>query len=543
MKPVTFKQLSAAQQQAVGKRMLRMFSCGARYEPIDGATATQRAPSIVEIGNHGEDSALSNYNRNRITNQIRNEMRNDPIFRSVDQQRRVNVVGTDGGKIILNFPEQFEKVADEWAEWFNSVWAPTAEFTDQLHLNDLIKNALSSCDISGDIILLFDDGLLSDSGRIRAFESDECANLEEDSFKARFGKLGYTQCQGRIYDNFGRFCGVIVGNRKGRGSLAHREGECFVLMLNPDADRRDAIFAMPRRTWRFNQGRGVTPMTSGINTAQDIHETVMNEIQAGKLNAKLVGQLLDQSDDKSGGENQVPSEFAPGEAAPAAATGSEGDTVAEEAEPAAIDTEALDAIGAVYDIMPPKLKMELFDTKRPNVNMPVFMDWLVGSFASVWGFARPFGTLNPIQSYAGFKAAQALTFPSVEEEQKAQERYTLDWIGRSAFRWGMRKGFISPEVPANWTRLISWDWPLMREVNEVDAQNAINSGLRNFTKTFRDILGPQWKSKLKQAQAEKKYCGENNMVHPSEVTVSGAIIESTATQRDDQQSTQGASNE
>ena len=541
MRSVRFKQLSSSQQQKVARKMLTMFSNGARYEPIDGATATQRAPSIVEIGNHGEDSALSLYNRNRITNQARNEMRNDPIFRSVDQQRRVNVVGTDGGKIILNFPDAYEKQAEEWGNWFNSDWAPTAEFTDQMHLNDLIKNALSSCDISGDVILLFDDGLLADSGRIRAFESDECANLESEAFQRRFAKFGYTQNQGRIYDTFGRFCGVVVGNRSGRGNLSHKEGECFVLLLDPDKDRRDAIFAMPRRAWRFNQGRGVTPMTSGINTAQDIHETVSNEIQAAKLNAKMVGQILDQSDDNSGGENPVPSEFAPGEQpTPTATTEESADTVAADEAPAAIDTDALDAIGAVYDIMPPKLKMELFDTKRPNTNMPAFMDWLVGTFAGVWGFARPFGTLNPIQSYAGFKAAQALTFPSVEEEQKAQERYTLDWIGRSAFRWAMRKGIITPDVPANWAQLISWDWPLMREVNEVDAQNAINLGLSNFTKTFSDILGPKWKSKIQQAQREVKYLEDSGMVHPSKVTVSGAVVESTATKSD---STQGANNE
>ena len=59
----------------------------------------------------GEDGIVGDYGRNRLTAAGRDMMRNSPTRGTMDQQRRVNIVGTVGGKLHASFPEGFEDAA------------------------------------------------------------------------------------------------------------------------------------------------------------------------------------------------------------------------------------------------------------------------------------------------------------------------------------------------------------------------------------------------------------------------------------------------
>ena len=528
---IKFSTLPAKQQKQVAIKLFKMLN-GGKYESVEGETARQQSPGLIEYGTSGEDSVLSSGLHNQLTNQLRNQLRNSPVMRIIDQQRRANIVGQSGGNLILNFPKAFEKSAEVWENWFNQDWAPTAEFTDGMHLNDLLKNSLSAIDMGGDQVMVFDNQLFDNSGRILSFESDEVANIPQGEFEKRFP--GFKQSQGRIYDNFGRFCGVIV-SRQQRGLSEFDVKKCFILTANPRADRRDSLWVMPRHVFRLNQGRGVTPMSSAATAMINTHEIVASETQAAKLNAKMVGQLLDSSDAET--KTAVPTEFAPGQ------TNDDPTVEDPENEPEGGDTagqpeltfDDLDAIGAVYDLMPPKLKMELLDTKRPNPNMPGFIDWLVGMAGGVYGFSRPFATLNPIQSYAGFKAGQSITKPSIVEAQKSMERYILDWVGRNAFRFALKNGLVTEALPPNWQNCMEWEWEDLPEVNQIDAENANEKALKNGTRTYANILGKGSKKKLLRFKEEVEFFKQNGLTHPSMTTVSGAIVESNATQADEKE--------
>jgi hypothetical protein len=541
--PSKFSKLSPRQKNAVAQKFLKVLAmAGGKYESVEGETSMQQAPGFIEYGTKGEDSVLSGLLRNKITNQVRNQLRNSPIARIIDQQRRANIVGQVGGNLIINFPKGFEASAEECETWFNQDWAPTAEFTDGLHLNDLLKNTLSASDTSGDNVLLFDDGVLDNSGRIRAFESDEIANLKDGDFRARFGTdtEGYTQSQGRIYDVMGRFCGVIVSAFQ-RGRSEFDADKAFVLTMDPRADRRDAFWCMPRHIWRLNQGRGVSPMSASIRTMMNAHDIIGSETQAAKLNAKLVGQILDSADQEE--KSKVPNEFAPGETDPSEESESSLESSGDRENQPELTFDDLDSIGAMYDIMPPKLKMELFDTKRPNDKLPEFINFLVGMSGGVYGFARPFATLDPIQSYAGFKACQALTRPSIEEGQKQQERYILDWIARNAFRWAVKNNMLKKALPPNWMNCRTWEWPELPEVNEVDAQNAIEKGLTNGTMTYQETLGKGSKKKIQRVIEEVKFFDDNGLVHPMRKTVSGQVIDSASQKSNAQTADENAQKE
>jgi hypothetical protein len=528
---IKFSTLPPKQQKQVAIKLFKMLN-GGKYESVEGETARQQSPGLIEYGTSGEDSVLSSGLHNQLTNQLRNQLRNSPVMRIIDQQRRANIVGQSGGNLILNFPKEFEKSAEAWENWFNQDWAPMAEFTDGMHLNDLLKNSLSAIDMGGDQVMVFDNKLFDNSGRILSFESDEVANIPQGEFEKRFP--GFKQSQGRIYDNFGRFCGVIV-SRQQRGLAEFDVKKCFILTADPRADRRDSLWVMPRHVFRLNQGRGVTPMSSAATAMINTHEIVASETQAAKLNAKMVGQLLDSSEAET--KTPVPAEFAPGQTdddaeVEDAANEPEGDETAGQPE---LTFDDLDAIGAVYDLMPPKLKMELLDTKRPNPNMPGFIDWLVGMAGGVYGFSRPFATLNPIQSYAGFKAGQSITKPSIVEAQKSMERYILDWVARNAFNYAIQNGLVSAPLPANWKNCFEWEWEDLPEVNKIDAENANEKGLQNATTNYGEILGKGSKKKLLRFKDEVQWFRDNKLTHPSMKTVSGAIVESTATKADQQE--------
>lgn len=535
----TFRNLNRSQKLAVARRVASAFSMGGKYDAVEGETAAQRAPALIEL--FGEDSILTPTQRYKLTNLARQQMRNSPIARTIDQQRRVNVVGLKGGKLTLTFPRDYEASAKAWQDWFNFIWARQAEFTDGLHFNEVLKLALSSGDNSGDVALMFDDGLLDDTGRIRAFESDEIANMKPSTFEARFKGRGWKQSQGRIYDRFGRAIGLIVSSSQ-RGMMEFDDGKFFVLTADPMKDRTDNFWIALRRAWRFNQGRGVSPSAAAMNTLIDLHNITANETQAANLNAKLFGQIIDSSEGEE--EEDVPDAFDPNADVPDEdgdgnpLTDDEKTELAEAnelaKEPPEITFESMKAIGAMFDLMPPKLKLELLDTKRPNPNLQKFIDWLSGTVSGVYGLGRVYATLNPEASYTAFRGAQCLSWPSIEEAQKDLERGVCDWAARNAFRWAARTGGVDVAkyaLPEGWQNMFAWSWPEMREVNEVDAETAKEKKLSNRTTNYRKLLGPAWKEELRQSFDEEDFFKEEGHIHPAQRVTGGTVAGTETTDK------------
>jgi hypothetical protein len=64
----------------------------------------------------------------------------------------------------------------------------------------------------------------------------------------------------------------------------------------------------------------------------------------------------------------------------------------------------------------------------------------------------------------------------------------------------------------------------MKEVNELDSQNATTAKLKNCLGTYRSLLGPNWKEILTQVSSEVKWFADNGLIHPSQQTVSGQVV-------------------
>lgn len=491
----------------------------AGYEAVSRPTERHRRPAVVELV--GEDGILPAAARNRLAGLAREALRNGPARRTIDQQRRVNVVGTVGGKLTACFPAGFEAAADEVAAFFNRSWAPQCEFTDGLHFNDLLKNVVTSVDTSGDVVLVFDDGTLTGgrgTGRVRAFETDEIASLAAGDFRLLFPGA-WTQSQGKVYDALGRFAGVVVStSQRGRAEFSLAEG-ALALTRDPLAARRDVPWVYVGARFRLNQGRGVSPLASAVCCLTDIHEIAASETQAAKMNAQLVGQIY-ESEQGAVDAGSVPDAFRrvqedAGEDVPP----SEADESVE------FTLEEMEAIGAHFDKMPPGLKMELLDTKRPNANMPAYLDWLLGQAAATMGMTRVYSTLKAETSYTAFRGEQCLAWPTFEEAQKDLERNVCDWAAAQAVRWARARGLLRAELPDGWEGMLSWSWPRAREVDEGAAVNAVRARLQLGLTTYRRELGPDAARLLAEWAQEVKDFERLGIPHVARQTVAGAVVE------------------
>ena len=167
--------------------------------------------------------------------------------------------------------------------------------------------------------------------------------------------------------------------------------------------------------------------------------------------------------------------------------------------------------------MPENFKMELLDTKRPNANMPDFINWLATKSAAPFGLSEQFATFMP--KGADFRANQLFSERTFEEAQKFLEQI-CDW---TLFRWSIwafKRGIIDRQ-PSTFISDVAWSWPKMDELDELAHQNAVEKKLRNMTSSYKQELGPDWKDTLKTIKDEIDWCKKNNLPHPAYNMISG----------------------
>lgn len=501
------------------------------YDLVNPSGEGKRRQATIET--RGEDEILSASLRLKVLSLTREGMRNAPQVRAIAQQLRVMIVGLLGGTLTMTTDD------DTWNALAQAAFAQISrsiDFIDGTGLNDTLKLILMSLAIEGgDYAAIHDDGLLTGdngSGKFRFFESDNIANLEDAEFKARFP--GHTQSQGLIYSPAGRWVGIVLSGKK-RGKTTFAKDEAFTLTRDPDGSPFDCPWHYGKRKWRLLQGRGISPQTVAIAALLDMYEIVSSEVVCGKLNSSIFAQIIDSLEltEDSDGSEEVEGGVADDDGTTSEPAGESETPAPEEAAETSettVDTTAFTAAsGAKVLNMPSKTKMELLDTKRPNTNMIQFVEWLNGGAAAVHGLARVYSGLKAETSYTAFRGEQTISWSSVEEGQKELERGFLDWAGVRSLRWCIKVGRL-PEGPDGWESKLTWSWPTMKEVNEVDAQTAIGAKIKNFTATYRQLLGPNWKEILQQISDEMIWFKEQGLIHPALQTVSGQVV--TDSQKD-----------
>ena len=271
------------------------------YKVVSGRDQENRPLAIAESGD--EFKQLSQSDRNRIISFARKLVRNSDQFEAILHQFELNVVGTVGGKAVFDFGSDKldDPVENAMTDAFAS-WAAHCEFFDDYSLNRLLKLALRTQLLGGDLVIVFDDDLVEDSGQVIVFEPDCIGNIPPSDFNKLFPS--YTQTQGIIKNANGKTVGAIVSwSQRGQNEYALKTPDgklaAWPLVKKPGQNWKDSLFILHRHVWRFNQGHGSSGVWSALATLCDLTDLQGYEIQSAKKNSQTIGQVVNTEEDKA----------------------------------------------------------------------------------------------------------------------------------------------------------------------------------------------------------------------------------------------------
>ena len=479
---------------------------GPRYRVVTGFDQTQREAGIVESS--PEDGILPKNARGRLLDLTRNAMRNSSTFATIMKQFDLNVCGTKAGKAIFSLPDDETNKA---LKKDFSKWTRCADFFDGFSFNSVLKLVMKQVLIGGDCVILFDDRLLENSGRLVIYESDEIGDVSQDVVQKHYGKNSWSS-NGKVYNPNGRWIGTIV-SRSCRGMDFFDPDRCFFLKRDPNSSNFDSLWIQPSQFWRPAQGRGISCCAPSLSTILDLEDLTGFELQAAKKNAQTFAQILHTASSSE----EAPSAFSTDQDL-SKLTDEEVRKLAE-AEGETVRTVSFaraQSCGIVYEQLPDDYKMELLDTKHPNERTQDFIVWLAGRSSAVFGLSEAYATLRPGEN---FRAQQLLSAPAFQECQKFLEQI-CDWVFYRWAKWSGARG-----LPEDFMDGLAWEWPGIDEIDEASHQNAVALKLRNLTGTLKEELGSNWKEKLAQVREEISYCKENGLPHPAMQMISGGMRE------------------
>lgn len=504
------------------------------YRTVHGPDQLNRPRISAETS--GEVGQLTITERNRLVALARNAARNSERLEGILHQIEINVIGVDGGKAVFEFPSSFKRAAEQIETAFAN-WAQEAEYFEDLDLQDILKLALRTQLLGGDVVLVFDDDLTrASTGQVIAFEPDCVGDLA--NFAARFP--GFEQFQGIVKNANGKTVGVTVSWSQ-RGQSVYDEFDkdgrrAAWTLIKPEGLRwKDSIFTIYRDVGRFNQIRGSSRLWPGLGTVADLTDLQGFEVQASKNGAQKIGQILQQDVQN---EPDLARELDPDAEAPISTDaescsepGAQAQGTPEEDEQLQLDVDAIHGAGVIYDVLPPGVKMELLDTKHPNDKLVEFSGWLHRGVGFALGLGAIHATGEANASYSASQAEMVLAQIDFRDEFHQLEKRVLDWVMANWSRWAQRRGMIPRDaaLPPDWRRTcVKWQRPPTFALDPVKEQTALNSGLKNGTILYREKWGPSWKQKAIAFGEEIEFFRAHGIPHLALQTVSGGVLSDPA---------------
>lgn len=480
-----------------------------QYKIVDGYSQHMIEPSTTE--SRTEDEILDPSKRLKLLDLTRNLVRNSSLFNTMLTQLTTNVVGTDGGKIVIDYKNDYINniLKDNFFQYTRNV-----DFYTGDSLNHLLKRVLREYVIGGDCVLLFDDKLIEDSGKILLFESNEIVNVANEEIEKRYGK-GCWCVNGKVYNPNGRHVGTVVSKSQSGVELADPT-RCYFLKKDPNASSLDNGWFHFQCNYR--DGRGVSPAASAVATIHQLEDLVQTELLASRRNASIFCWLTQEKNV----QEELPSAFD--------ASDVEGMTDEEIEQAVKQENDSVQTISfnkarensVIYEALPEGIDAKQLQTQHPNTNIEVIVDFLATRCAASLGLSKVFATGNVDET--NWRANQLFSRPTIFELQKNLEQ-VCDWIFYRFSNYLVSHKVIE-YIDPNIMEYISWSWSGIDQFDEVEHQNAIRLSLENCTASYRDILGMDWKEKLQQIAYEQKWFDENGLLHPHHKLISGGYFES-----------------
>ena len=180
----------------------------------------------------------------------------------------------------------------------------------------------------------------------------------------------------------------------------------------------------------------------------------------------------------------------------------------------------------VYEALPEGFDAKQLQMTHPNQNVQTMVDWLANRCVAAMGLSKVFATGNPEDG--NWRSNQLFSYPAILEFQKDLEM-VCDWAFNCFVTWAKRKGLIKAYVAEDFMDFISWEWKSIDELDPVAHQTEIRLALENGTKTYKDILGNDWKEQMEQTAYERKWLTEHGITHPADLMVSGGQTQASKT--------------
>ena len=456
----------------------------AKYDATE--SNTMRRQPVREMAD--EDGIYTQQKRVLGTNIGRDLERNYSPARSILHQFRMNVVGALG-KLQVNVEN-----GDEAAKWFNSTWAKDCDYRDPgTHFSTVLQNVVASVLREGDVLSLVDDAGMIDgergSGKLLHWESDQIVPLSEQGLRTK-GYANATQENGILRAKWGKVEGYVVTGKRG---VTVVEAEDATVWKPEDA-------RLVKNPWRVNQGRGIPSLLTSATNFLDLYEILAKELISAKRATQIAG-FVERSDAVT--DWDAPSTGAghlPENSLKSAAT-----TAAEGANDTANDSENYERFealtGGIFEYGAKGDKITFPDIPRPNVRLAEFIEAVLGYAGASMGLASAYTLLKAQGSYTAFRGDMILSWVTFKATQKWLERQYADWVAVKVLTWAQREKKITT-LAKGWEQQLSWQWPQMPEVDELDAENATAQALKNGTTDYAALLGPDWETRL-EALAEQ----------------------------------------
>lgn len=465
------------------------------YDAVSsGASKRRRAPQIERsqegLGNHRKALKAMNISRDLL--------RNFTAARSLDHQKRVNVIG-QGPKLMLHFDDKDK--AEEVSSEFNEVYQKDCDSRNNLHFADLLGQVLSGIGTDGGCIMAFDNFDRND-GRLLFWNLDQLVKVHEDDWQNRKhpwkegrGKNAkpMQQDKGIIRDKRGRVEGYIVHPQPGK-QIA-RMDEVTIL---PTKTAR-----MVARPWRLNQAWPVPEYLPMAADLSDLYDMRASELQTAKKMAKLYGWVKSEATEE---ERDLMNDRAP--------VGSEEADDATDTTETSITKDNYEALeeltGGYTDYLDEDDDVEIHDPTRPNEQVIEFFNHcLFGAAASI-GLAQVHANLEAKNNFTAFRGEMLMSWGTFRVDQKFLERQVCDWVAEKWINRQLQRNKITG-MPDGWDRRIAWQWPRMPILDPSKEYKALIDAVKAGAINMEEILGPDWERKLDKLATQLDHAREKDI--------------------------------
>lgn len=473
----------------------------------------------IELG--GEESAeggnLVLRTRWQAIAAVRDLMRNSLLLKGDINTLQLNVIGNSADLMFYAKTEDWYRQAEKAFRR----WAKHADFREGTSLVEFLDKVLYTVVCEGDVVVIFDRDL-TDSGKVLMVPPDQICPLVESDF-TDYSKLGWTQCDGIIRDDFGRTVGVVISPKPGQMSTSIAEG-AVVLVRDDPYTPTDWVYL--KRSFR-DTIRGVADALPALGALADIAEVLDAERISVRRFSNQYAYVTEPEEESA----VTPEGFVDPEEIAEDGEGGEGG----EDKPKTYEIEHLqDVTAGMLDVLPAGGSVTFSPNDRPSPNTMAFVESNREMIGSALGLTRSYSLSKADTSYTSARWDTGVAEKQFAKLRQYLDDQLLDWLADRVIGWLVDHGKLDAPVDEDWIDSAAFEHPSGKEVlDEGKVISAQAQALRNGSTNLEQIVGANWRSVLKQLSDEKKYAESLGLNLSFNETAAGQYIPPETTETEE----------